>query len=144
MDDLVFQAGLSVANKERLVAALSKTRDTQKLAAAVDIVAVRRVSGAVPSLIKLLSHEKSSVVDRAVGALIAIGDRRAVKPLTRLSKFQDTARLAKLLDGIASLGGDDATSYLKFVASGHDDEDIRFMATEALERMKRASSNKGN
>ena len=137
LDDLVFQAGLVTAPVEDVVRSLKQTRDVQRLSAAIEICSVRRLKQAVVPLIGMLSHKNQEVVDRAAGALIEIGDRRAVRPLTRLSKLQDTARLAKLLDGIATLGGSEAASFLEFVASGHEDEDIRFMAAEALERMKR-------
>lgn len=137
LDDVIFQAGLSLASGEDLARQLAKLKDLQRLIPAVEIAGRRRLAQTVPPLIALLKHREQEVADGAVGALVALGDRRAVKPLTHLSKLSDTARLARILDAIASLGGDEAHSFLEFVASGHDDEDIRFMATEALERMKR-------
>jgi len=136
LDDLLYQAELTVAPPQRLAAALAE-KDPTRLAAAVEIAAVRRTREAVPALLRLLHHEDERVADRAIGALVAIGDRRAVKPLTRLADFKDTARMAKLLDAIGSLGGPEAKEYLEFVASGHDDADIRNLASEALERMNR-------
>ncbi len=137
MDDIMYQAGLAVADGETLGKELLRAKDLQRLLPAVEIAGRRKLPRTVPALIKLLDHKEQRVSDSAVGALVALGDRRAVPPLTRLSKFSDTARLARILDAIASLGGDEAVSYLEFVASGHEDEDIRFMAEEALERMKR-------
>ena len=137
LDDIIYQAGLAVADGETLGKELRKATDLQRLVPAVEIAGRRKLSETLPALIALLDHKEQTVSHSAVGALVALGDRRAVPPLTRLSKFSDTARLARILDAIASLGGDEAVSYLEFVASGHEDEDIRFMATEALERMKR-------
>jgi hypothetical protein len=138
-DDLVFQAEAALAPEGKLVTLLRKTKDVSRLAAAVEIAAFRRLRGTVPPLCELLGREEKEVADRAIGALVAIGDRRAVKPLTRVAKtFRDTAQMAKVLDAIGTLGGQEARDYLEFVASGHDDADIRNLASEALERMNRA------
>jgi hypothetical protein len=136
VDDLLFQAALAVAPEEKLAAALTD-KDAARLAAAVEIAAVRRARACVPALIKLLEHKDQRVSDRAIGALVAVGDQRAVKPLTRLVDRRDTAHLAKVLDAIGDLGGEEATDYLEFVASGHEDADIRNLAAEALARLKR-------
>ena len=136
VEDLLFQASLAVAPEEKLAAALAE-KDATRLAAAVEIAAVRRVRACVPHLIKLLRHKDLRVSDRAIGALVAVGDQRAVKPLTRLVDLRDTAHLAKVLDAIGDLGGQEARDYLEFVASGHEDADIRNLAAEALERLKR-------
>lgn len=141
LNDLSYQARLTVGSERGLVNAL-KVKDLHRLAVTVEIAAVRRARQTVPALIKLLKHEDERVSDRVIGALVAIGDRRAVKPLTGLSKFRDTARMAKILDAIGALGGKEAKEYLEFVASGHEDADIRNMATEALERMKRRETKK--
>ena len=137
--DIAFQAGLAVGAPEKAVRVLETEKDPQRLAAAVEIAAVRRLKAAVPALIKLLRHKDPAVADRTIGALVAIGDRRAVKPLTRLSRFSDTEKMAKIIDGIGSLGGKEAQDWLELVASGHEDADIRNLAREALERMGRSS-----
>jgi hypothetical protein len=135
--DIVFQAHLATCPPKQLAKILESEKDAKRLAAAVGIAGVRRVRETVPPLIKLLKHESEEVADPAIGALVGIGDRRAVRPLTRLTKFSNTAKMAKLIDGIGSLGGKEAREFLEFVASGHDDADIRNMASEALERLKR-------
>jgi hypothetical protein len=136
LDDILFQAALASASPEKLVQALTE-KDVNRLAAVVEIVATRRTRAAVPALNALLKHPDDRISDRAIGALVAVGDRRAVKELTRLSEFRDTARMAKVLDAIGALGGEEAKDYLEFVASGHEDADIRNLAAEALERMSR-------
>jgi hypothetical protein len=136
VDDILYQAALAVAPEEKLAVALTE-KDTTRLAAAVEIAAVRRARACVPALIKLLEHKDLRVSDRAIGALVAVGDPRAVKPLTRLADLRDTAHMAKVIDAISDLGGQEAKEYLEFVASGHEDADIRNLASEALERLKR-------
>jgi len=138
--DLLFQAELAVGPPDKLVRALTaQQQETSRLIAAEDLAAARQLKEAVPALIQLLRHKDESVADRAIGSLVAIGDRRAVKPLTQLSEFRDTARMAKVLDAIGALGGEEARDYLEFVSTGHEDADIRNLASEALERMKRGT-----
>lgn len=136
IDDILFQAGLARAPEAKVIRALAE-KDINRLAAAVDIAAVRRITSAVPGLTKLLRHKDQRIADRAIGALVAIGDQRAVKPLTRLSKFENTEKMAKILDAIGTLGGKEAEEYLDFVSSGHEDADIRNLAAEALSRLKK-------
>lgn len=141
LGDMGYQAGLARAPVARLVKALA-VKDPGRLEAAVEIVAVRRVKEAMGPLVKLLKHKEQRISDRAIGALVAIGDPGAVKHLTRLAKFSDTEQMAKVLDAIGALGGKEARQYLEFVASGHEDEDIRSMAKEALDRMTRSQKQK--
>jgi len=104
---------------------------------AVRLAAERRETSAVPMLVKLLSSEDLVMRDRAIGALAAIGDRRAVRPLTEVARFRDVSDLPKVLDALASIGGDEARVYLDFVATGHEDSDMRALAKSALQRLDR-------
>lgn len=141
MGDVLYQASLVRATPEQLVKALA-VKDVERLVAAVGVVANRKIKAAQGALVKLLHHKEQRISDRAVGALVALGDPSVVKHLTRLAKFSDTERMAKVLDAIGTLGGKEATQYLEFVATGHEDEDIRNMASEALQRMARAGKQK--
>ena len=142
LTEVLYQAELAVADEARLLRALAG-KDPDRLAAAVEIVATRKPGGAVAPLARLLKHKEARVADRAIGALVALGDRSAVKHLTRMTRPDDTARLAKVLDAIAALGGKEARQYLEFVGTGHEDEDIRNMAKEALDRMQRRARSAG-
>lgn len=108
---------------------------------AIHVAAERRLRVAVPALIDLLGSDDDRLRDRALGALVAIGDRRAVKPVTRFARFDDTANLPKAIDALGSLGGDEARAYLEFVVSSGD-EDMRELARDALRRLdaRRADS----
>lgn len=133
---LFAQVHLLVGDPRGLLAALLGN-DAPLREAAIRAAATRRERAAVPALIKLLGHADEEVSDAAIGALVAIGDRRAVRPLCERSNLGDARGVAKVLDAIASLGGEEARAYLELVGSGHDDPAIKAMAREALDRLTR-------
>jgi HEAT repeat protein len=93
----------------------------------------------VPDILGLLADEDEAVRDAALGALVEMRERSAVKALAESRPMRDVREMRKVLDAIATLGGREAMDYLAFVAETHDEEDIRAMAKEALERLKRRS-----
>ncbi len=123
--------------------------DTAAIVAAIDgkdedlrdegvrLAAERKEAAAVPALVKLLKSDDHAVRDRAIGALAAIGDRRAVRPLTEVAKFNELSDLPKVLDALATIGGPEARAYLEFVASGHDNPEMRELAKQALGHLER-------
>ena len=125
------------------------TGDAQALTTAIDgsdedlrdeamrIAAERKERATVPSLLKLLKSDDHAVRDRAIGALEEIGDARAVKPLTEVARFRDVSDLPKVLDALAAIGGDEARSYLEFVASGHESPEMRDLAKQAISHLDR-------
>ncbi len=131
----VYQARLTIAPPGEVVGALAD-KDTDHVTLAIEICAARRIREAVPALIGLLRHTDRRIADRVIGALVTLGDRRAVKPLTKLAKFRDSGRLAQVIDGIGSLGGRDAKAFLEFLADAHADPNIRDLARGALARMR--------
>ncbi len=104
---------------------------------AIRIVGDRRVAAEAPTLLTLLDDPDESTRDAALGALIALGDRRAVTALTRSRSLRDRREMGKIIEAISILGGDEADDYLAFIASSHDDEDIRAEAKAARERLQR-------
>lgn len=131
--EVAYQAELLVIDESKLLERL-KNEKGEKLATVIEIAALRKLKRCVGPLIELLNHPEEEISDRAIGALVAIGDRQAVKALTGKVDLNDTETLAKIIDGVAALGGEEADDYLEFLAQGHDDEDIRNLAREALER----------
>jgi hypothetical protein len=112
---------------------------------AIRIAGERKLSDEVPALLDLLENPNESVRDAALGALIQIGDRRAVTALTKSRSLHDRREMRKIIEAIATLGGDEALDYLSFVAASHDEEEIRALAAAAkqrLERRQQASADK--
>jgi HEAT repeats len=146
VDDAVRVLGarvrLQTADAGALVAAIDGSDDDLR-EEAVRVAAERRVREVVPSLIKLLKSEDHELRDAAIGALGAIGDARAVKPLTEVAHFRDILDLPKVLDALALIGSDEARAYLEFVASGHESTEMRDLAKDALARLQRRARDAG-
>jgi len=136
---LVSRVRLRLGGAGERLAAL-RGADPDLRSEAIRDAALRRDKDAVPALIELLSVEDRATRDLALGALVEIGDRRAVKPITHLARFQDVAELPKVIDAVAALGGDEARAYLEFVISTHEDAEIRALAKEALGRLDRRAA----
>jgi hypothetical protein len=110
---------------------------------AIRIAGERKLRDEVPVLLELLDNPNESVRDAALGALIQIGDRRAVTALAKSRSLHDRREMRKIIDAIATLGGDEALDYLSFVAASHDDEEIRALAAAAKQRLERRQRGSG-
>lgn len=127
---------LAAGDAGALVAAIDGSDDDLR-DEAMTLAAERRAPEAVPALMRRLKSDDHAVRDRAIGTLAAIGDRRAVHPLTDVAKFYDTNDLPKVLDALATIGGPEARAYLEFVASGHDSPEMRDLAKQAIVHLER-------
>ena len=104
---------------------------------AVRALADRRNPAAVPLLLARLEDESPDVVRRAMGALVAIGDPRAVRPLIDLTRKRPPQFVAEVLYALGSLGGAEAEAYLFTMESGAPEEEVRRAAAEALSELRR-------
>jgi hypothetical protein len=104
---------------------------------AIRAIGERKVASQAPELLKLLEDQDEVVRDAALGALVEMRDRRAVSVLAQERSMRDRREMRKILDAIALLGGDEAADYLGFVADGHEDPEIRALATAARQRLLR-------
>jgi hypothetical protein len=103
---------------------------------AVRVLADRRNPAAVPALVARLGDSDPEVVERAVGALAQIRDRRAVVPLIELSHRREGPSVAQLARIIGDIGGSEAESFLLTLASGHPEPGVRSAAAEALREIE--------
>jgi hypothetical protein len=133
---LTRQQRLRVGPMAELLTALADP-DADVRRQAVRAAAFRRAHEAAPLLVKLLDDPQEDLRDMALGALADIADPAAVKAITARVKFGDVDELRKIIDPVAAMGGEEAHTFLEFVASGHEDADIRTQARTALERMDR-------
>jgi hypothetical protein len=130
------QAALLSADRGTLLSMLERRdMDSDLRGVAIRVLGARQDREAVPALLPLLKDPEMEIRDKTIGALLQIGDRRAVKALCASAQFQDTFELGKILEAVATLGGEEARAYLEFVASGHQSEQIRGEAKRALARL---------
>jgi hypothetical protein len=104
---------------------------------AIRVLADRRTLAAVPHLIARLQDPDPDVASHAVGALIAIGDRRAVSPLIEMTRHRRPEDAGRILYAIASLGGPEAEAFLFTLESGAPDEETRRAAKGAYDDLVR-------
>ena len=116
---------------DQLIADLS-SRETRVRDYAIRVLADRRSPAAVPSLVLRLQDENDEVARRAVGALVAIGDRRAVRPLIDMTRKRRPEQVRPILYALGSLGGGEAEAFLYTLESGSPDEEVRRAAHEAF------------
>ncbi len=133
---------LWTAAEPELRAALAPDAGELRLEA-LRVIGERKLTAEVPTLLKLLSDEDEAVRDAALGALVEMRVERAVSEIARLRSMRDRREMSKILDAIAVLGGQEADDYLAFVAQGHEDEEIRKMASEARGRLQRRMGSAG-
>lgn len=136
VDDLAARRRLASGAPEAIAAALAADGGTLRLEA-IRVVGERKLTGQGPALIALLNDPDETTRDAALGALIRLGDRKAVSELTRTRSLRDEREMRKIIEAISILGGQEAEDYLSFVASSHDDEEIRAQAEAARARLAR-------
>lgn len=124
------------------VARALRSSDNELRVAAVRVVGARKLRPMVPEVLRLLVDEDEAVRDAALGTLVVLGERSAVKAMATSRQMRDAREMRKVLDAIATLGGREAKEYLEFVAATHDDEEIREMARSAFERLERREASK--
>lgn len=120
---------------DSLVAAALSSPDTDLKVEALRVVGSRRMRALAPTVVALLTHDDEGVRDAALGTVLALRDRSAVKVLASSRQMRDTREMRKVVHAMAVLGGAEVREYLAFVAETHDDEEIRGLAKEALERL---------
>ena len=98
----------------------------------------------MPQLIARLQDPDPDVARRAAGALIAVGDRRAVQPLIEITRKRRPEDVGPILYAIGSLGGPEAEAFLFTLESGSPDEEIRRAAQGAYADLLRRKQEEAN
>jgi len=119
---------------ERLDAALGGDDEDLTLWA-LTVIADHRDRTRVEAVGRLLGSDSRDLRERALGALIAIGDPRGVDAIADHARTDDLGFLRNAIDGVARLGGEDAVSWLEMLVD-HPDADIRTQARRALQRLQ--------
>jgi hypothetical protein len=104
---------------------------------AIRIAGARKLKAHLPVMLRLLADEDEATRDAALGAVVAMGERSSIRALAESRQMRDSYEMSKVLDAVATLGGQEAKDYLSFVAETHDDSDIRAMAKASLERLRK-------
>ena len=96
----------------------------------------RKLSKAVPDLIRLTRHHRSVVAMRAAAALGLIGSQQpeVLKALVAMVAGNDLERHVVAINALADVGGPRAVKYLQTLADGHPEASIRTLARHAKER----------
>lgn len=113
-------ARLALWSTDDLRPALVATADPGLTLWALHLVAHR---GPAPDLLDavLPSLDRDPPLrDAAIAALVALGDPRAVAPLTATADLNDRPGLIRLIEAARTLGGDDARDFLDVMASHRD------------------------
>lgn len=130
------------SSDEDEIAKTLASEDSDLRLEAIRIAGVRKIRRVLPAILRLLTDDDEATRDAALGAVVGMGERSAVKALADSRQMRDSYEMGKVLDAVASLGGQEARDYLSFVAETHDDPDIRAMAKEALDRLKKREINR--
>ncbi len=115
------------------------SRASYARARAISVARDRKLGSAVPKLMRIVAdaEEDQNLILLAMGALVAIGDPRAVSALIDAGRQKGVPYLTQILFAIARLGGREAEAYLFTVKSGHASSQVRQVAKEALEELER-------
>jgi hypothetical protein len=103
---------------------------------AIRLAGQRKLRTLVPVLCQRLNDEpEPDLVLRVVGALVQIGDARAVGPLAELTKRRHPVFVNQIVFAVAQIGGPEAEAYLDTLANGHPSDQVREAAKEALSEL---------
>jgi HEAT repeats len=135
LSELAARRRFATATPQELIAAV-RADGGELRGSAVRALGERHVAAGADVLLTLLDDPDEELRDAALGALISLGDRRAVTALTKSRSLRDRREMSKVIEAVSRLGGEEADDYLSFIASSHDDDEIRAEAAAARARMQ--------
>lgn len=130
---LVARERLRRSSHEELLSHLSVgSEDVGMKIWALRLAADRRLNEALPAGVAALSTDNEDVQAAAIALLVELGDTRAVAALSKGIDFKDYEQLRVVIEAVSAIGGEEATEFLEFVASGHPDDDMRARAKDRI------------
>jgi hypothetical protein len=137
LSDYVARQKLRTAPEEEIIGRMKSDGDMSLRDEAIRLAGERKLAKAVAPLLSLLTDENEMIRDAALGALLAMQEQRAVAVLAASRSMRDRREMRKVVEAIALLGGNEAVSYLEFVADSNEDEELRGLAKRSLERLRK-------
>ena len=109
---------------------------------AVNIIGKRKLKKAGKTLVEMLKKENDvSFVMRIAGVLGILKEKTAIKPLSDLALSMPPEHTIAIMHIIASIGGEDAETFLHWLENSHDNKDVRKAAHNLLDEMAPSSQN---
>jgi hypothetical protein len=100
-------------------------------------LAERRDAAHFDLFVALLKDDDPAVARRAIGALVALKNARAVNPLIDFAARKDPQTLREVIYALGDLGGAKAEAFLWTLEKGHEHPAIRLAAHEAIDLLKK-------
>lgn len=110
-------------------------RETWRREFSVEELGRRGDKAAAPQLVLKLKDPERAVAHKAVGALVAFGDRSVVPAFIDYAKGKEPATQVQMIYAISQLGGMVAEGYLFVLSTGHADPQIAHAAKEAYDEL---------
>ncbi|MEZ4268874.1 MAG: hypothetical protein R3F39_21165 [Myxococcota bacterium] len=139
---LLGQVLMRHAVDSRVLAVLADETRPGLLMEAASEAGERKLTAAVPDLVRLTSSEDNVTALRASAALGLIRDSRheVLAALARMTEGSDTERHLTALNALGDIGGEEAARYLDALAVGHPMVPIRDAARAAAQRARKGSA----
>ena len=137
-DAVIAQMATRKSSDDEIVNALSESHNVGVLMEGASEAGERRLTEALPSLIRLTAHPDSVVSLRAGSALgmLAVKDPDALKALAAMTEGPDPERHLIAIHALGDIGGTRALRYLDTLAIGHPDPAMRDAARLTSLRIK--------
>ncbi len=126
---------LGGGTRDRIRGLDSPEPDLQILAAR--LLADERAKEAVPALGEMAADPRPHVAEAAAEALARIGEESAVPLLIGSIRRGDLRSEVRAVEALGRIGGEEAEAYLEMVAGGHQVEEVRRIARDALQRRRK-------
>ncbi|MCB9728116.1 MAG: hypothetical protein H6746_06520 [Deltaproteobacteria bacterium] len=130
------------ASDARILEVLAHDQRPGLLMEAASEAGERKLTQAVPDLVRLTASDDDVTALRACAALGLLGDsrREVLAALARMTEGSDTERHLTALNALGDIGGEEAARYLDALAVGHPLVPIRDAARQAAQRARRATT----